>query len=1644
MSRKNNKLIQKIVSMILCIVLVLSLAQTDGLSNLFHQDITAIEETESSKNTESEIIESTEESAENNNSTEIDTEESSNATSPIDNKEDSDIKSWRETTAMRSLYTDINQDLIGKCWFTETITEILQMSEDPEIEFDEESFFEYNSYYNGLTLNDLKHLKNLGYDDLEMLTVEMDNKKISNIFDYIVFPNRIQMFSAVNAVSAPTPRASSGITASYWGNSNYLAIIPEINRGTPATSAAANDAQPKRWYYLSLKGQPAFCLDNGKPMPAGTTFSRVTVCGDTGWEGYVKKAVYWYYKMTGGSNNYGRQEEAQSFIWSEIERGGNPSIGAYANLWAEYSVSKSNQNIIYSLTRSAIKDKADLIMGGMFTECPLVKGPYNGIIDTVVPSEFIVYIYYPDGGDYQRLASWAVEPTVEKTDPVTPTADFRNRLYVKHNINGSVRDDGTGVVATWTPGTSTAGATYYEGGAFTSNVSHTTVDIPQYQINPYDENGNLTETWIDFVFNYNRQYKSPYTSVPHYSVTTVANEESLFHIKLGYERRDTAYVTYSNDYCNTTNSFNTHKPVVENYTLTLHYQGGYYDGNLSTSGMNTINYNNVNSFSVTRPEGLAVDGVSTEETKVSYSETKFKGSYVLNTPETGLVSGTASQYPAGTLNGTRWTPSENDGVAGLAHILYKNFYIVSLPTPKRTGYNFLGWYDSNGKKYTPQTVVARPGDQYSSQDAQTFTNAIVIDKNTTLYAHWELITKDETFTVKWLDNYNNYTTRPSAVYVELYRISGTNQAELCKEYITERFNDGPKGADWIDNYSNETGLNNNGNKDFPGAKDTIGIFDPNKKVYNYGNNTKVNNTGNNIFAANGSFWIKVDPTWFDNSGDYGNPATSNTWTFTLRDLQKYDTSKEPWTEYKYVVKQVVCESLDETVQYYTSPDSGTNSYTTPTSSYYMMANGVPTGGQMTLRAYNALNIKNNFSKTIVNRSMNVAGLGNWKNVTVSASFKDGPQNEGGLSGNQYNDDIYHFRPYELKVELYQNYAFGKDTNSDNYLTDNGVRVLYDTKFITQPANFLSSTLPAQGNMANTLRWTFANVPTLQDQTCIKIAYDAVLTHGQVRYRYTIDNGDKYNNFGSHMQSSHYYANKHETNMQTITDLNYLKMYSSSLNKYLTIVPTIYKEITPAQYNALSSIEKQKCQKISGSQNYLYPDYSKLPANKAYKADVRFLMRPDQGSYLFVDDNYNDIYQSFLEAEDYMLVTNGQNNRYNAPTQTAVKASYPNQYKSMAYNVRYYYITEDRYMRATPTYDVMPDTVEPSKQVEYLFYKETLYWNFELELNNPKTPLPEEYSGSASSDDRTGNYNGSYNDDYMHTNNTFTITSKVYADTKENNVLNQYGSLNSNRDWNYYENLKTEKGNESFLITLKQVEKTWPSFGYTTGESYNNNKYSINGYVTHTYSNNRLFRQFVSNPWNTTPTGNYIPANSEAVGNDYNIFLPAQGSVTVDYIPDGKYEINCHYDIDFSNFNYETSSGTVILSKERHTGKNEEHEVCAGCGYIKSGLTPYITEWECHECYTRNTNINSRYTDIYYLTFTSKDVDTITLLNHKAAIDLWRGYVNDKNTIPSYATSVKKTAVNPNRNGFNTSTNFDEKNPDSYSSRYEDKNYNTPF
>ena len=104
-----------------------------------------------------------------------------------------------------------------------------------------------------------------------------------------------------------------------------------------------------------------------------------------------------------------------------------------------------------------------------------------------------------------------------------------------------------------------------------------------------------------------------------------------------------------------------------------------------------------------------------------------------------------------------------------------------------------------------------------------------------------------------------------------------------------------------------------------------------------------------------------------------------------------------------------------------------------------------------------------------------------------------------------------------------------------------------------------------------------------------------------------------------------------------------------------------------------------------------------------------------------------------------------------------------------------------------------------------------------------------------------------------------------------------------------------------------------------------------------------------------------------IGNEYNVYVPAKGSTTLEYLPDGKYEVTRHYDIDFNNFTFEASAGKTASITKESNGK-------------------------------------------YYLTFSSATVKDNQDITHSATIDYWRGYVDDMNNFWTYVNKANQGKV----------------------------------
>ena len=1394
-------------------------------------------------------------------------------------------KKLAETIYKCIVYNDVKINLLSDYLQNCTMTKLIAFLDNNKCNFDINEYYSNNQdAIQYITREQLEAIKEIDpsltfLDYLHMFHYceshpEASKDTIKKVKPYIFLMDD-EDFDALYEITQNilTNKYQTSLAKKMYKTSLLISDNNNIIRLTASTAVATSSSMDTCAgvdYSFTVNGETAACGTKGYHAPSGQEFSQV----GTGNTGTIASIIN--YMSVISPSDTAAYSFAQRVIWYQLGQLDWGSVRPGGG-WSSYS------------TFCNVLKNGGTIPSGF---------PGAG---TVISSGGTYYKWqYNESYQVMLTAGGPPEPEHEPPEEFDPTDNYRSRLIVKHNLTGTIDDNGVGVMGKWTPGSLTysyndninwthsggSGATYCSSivdktSGFGTTTYTTTAQKALTSTESFPSLGGSNKHY---------DYSTSDVTTPDKQVGNVIYE--------GYITRTYTWTTHSDHYCeNSSSSHSIVKPTVDNYTLTLHYQGGYYDDGYEgfdtySTMNNTCNYANVSSFDDT----LGEDRVSTEKTNVKFKTMAITGSYKLNSFTTSC-----SPHPAaGTLtkSGNNWSFKHNatsDGVQTVVEFSYANYYIVTLPTPKRVGYNFLGWYTAatGGTKVEPKTITA---------NGTSFSNAYVLKKDTTLYAHWELITKNETFEIKWLDNYNNYTTRPEAVYVELWRYTTDTDAENCEGYITEELNKGTK--DWITRFSNETGLSNKGTPFYSGGTKTSTIFDPNVYLSFTSSTNNTKNTYNNIFSYRDDindidrYVIKVQLEGLD-SGDNKNPANSNTWQFTLKNLQKFDTQCESWHEYTYVIKEVICESLDETTYYYTSPNNNDNNYTRPMSHYYNIKNdNSSSSGAQSFSEYEKLDIKTNFSKVAVNRIGNsVKGVNPWKSVVVQIHYNDA-------------SDKYHFRPYSLKVQLYQNLANYKNTSSENYLDKSGVRILYRTENAQMNSGYAYSSVNRigfdNGAGRNWFFVRFEDLPTVEDSTGIKIAYDAVLTYGQSRYRYTIDDTDEYNNLGQSIKnygSNHYYSIKHQTNIQSIIDLNYTYMKKDGQIKYIgTDIP--------------------KNQVL----NYWY------------------------AGWYFEPDNMNDIFQAANSINSGSLLKNdyddtsysidvaNQKIRYN-DGKLGYASSFPSGYKSMAYNLRYYYITESNEMKSMPRYNQLPFNVSNDKKTEYLFYTETLHWTFNVDLNGSNlTMSPTEYSGSNSSDDRTGNYNGSVDDDYSHTNNKLTITS---------NVKNQSGAHIDAED-TAYKNLQIDQNQEAFLITLKQIKKNWTGSSDSTGESYTNNNYPANGYIYYNYdtSRNRLTRIF-------QPEASASGTGYTAVGNEYNIVVPANGSVTLEYLPDGKYEVTCHYDIDFSNFAFATTAGKTASIVKESNGK-------------------------------------------YYLIFSSATVQDNQDITHSATIDYWRGYVDDMN------------------------------------------------
>ncbi len=1194
---------------------------------------------------------------------------------------------------------------------------------------------------------------------------------------------------------------------------------------------------------------------------------------------------------------------------------------------------------------------------------------------------------------YEELA-----PAYQPGTSVYP-AFTANRVYVTPKITNTINSNGEGVMGVWYADGHAASQYYLPNGSnqsvyFSGGKTYTAYNNASKKIDPglafYEYYDNTPASTIKEFFM--GDYRQNYSTIKNTNVTPPGEYRPDT-----FTRVEGAWTTYidTDRMSPAGTKENIHEPIIENYTLTYNLQGGYSDA-LGVSWYDSRDSKN-----------LAKNTQAKQSTNVMYTGmVKRQVGVIGDLSSDGQLSPTVNSA-AGKTKYQVYTHGNVDCYTDQIYFNYKNYYIVSLPDPQRVGYNFLGWYTAptGGTKITARDITVSNGTK--------FTDSYVLTKNQSIYAQWELITKDETITTYWLDNSNSYTTRPEAIYFELYR-NGKGAPEICSTYITERIN--TSAADWIVRFSNETGVTSLQHAAGNYIYKTPNIFDPNVNVtvsgtYKYKSGGDKNKTAslnkyNNIFDS-GTYTIKM-------TGDNANPAKTNTWSTKLENLQKFDTSinpyTSPWVEYNYIAREVACGSEDETTQYITSSNKNTNSYQTQLDSYIPISQNQVE--PVTTSTY---------SKYIVNRISNVQGVSDWKNLGGMIKFED-------------MNDKYHFRPDELVIEIYQNIPKEKDPSKENYLDeDAGVRVLYKTIYqhevhvglahevynLDQLEALKTSTIkqwgyPLQGdtkegvastpNVAEQIRTYITvnqdsdttyfgylayqdkinqgnlstseiaslkkdleqwKVPTVQETTGIKYTYDIVITTKDGRYRYTLQDTDKFNNFYDNKDSSGYYYNKHETDMAIPTDNN----YSVLVNK-----------TNPA--DKLTIVEN------------IYDANGNLPALKPgqiYMSQVTNYLK----NYEFKELEFGSVYQSILkdDALDIYSIKSSNDKQYNQykinssnTSAVATPKKYPGVYESMRYNIRYYEIAEAAYLDYESIwYYNTPRYVPEEKRISYLFYKELQLYSFVATLlETEDVYLPTEFSGSSSASDRTGHINGE--NDWTFTNQKTWVQNGITQDTTRVGYINAYKSALRESKVNNpstttqtfkfdpYENLMMDKSKEYFPIKFTQMEKKWtatnPGGNWTVTESYTGN-YSKNGHKTITNINNgkhtSLTVKHESNPANLI-TGEHLDITGIPFGNEYNILLPLNGDgFKLEYLPDGKYEVTFQDDIDFYDLDLVGINGNSLLTKEN--GKS-------------------------------------------YITFSSADAsnDTITVkLNAK--IDDWRGNVDDTNIIRQYSAPAKISYAN---------------------------------
>lgn len=1033
-----------------------------------------------------------------------------------------------------------------------------------------------------------------------------------------------------------------------------------------------------------------------------------------------------------------------------------------------------------------------------------------------------------------------------------------------------------------------------------------------------------------------------------------------------------------------------------------------------------------------------------------------------------------------------------DGLETVIDFTYEGDYVASLPTPSRYGYNFLGWYTKENKGGTEITPITVPG--YTGE-------AIILDEGTMaefgtgkseeeeknndtleLFAAWELITKDQKFYIDWMDNDNRYTTRPDTAYVQLYRATKGNPYENVTDFITENIGanrfDANGSGDWVHQFSNETGSDNKGgenreaDKNFTDSSAEVqnykhkfgstatneAMIKPNEKIYKnkdgvmqYLTNPYQAFNGNGTYSGENymkvSLYKDTDSTASsthemqeDIEGDNNSPSVSNRWTFTLRDLQKFDTKSyengiTDWKEYQYVIKQIYTLSKDYTLRYVTTSNNYENSmyglgndkadkmktqatdkddsparYGSKIQNYYTMdARSTSNDHDDNSKTkYNLLSM-NKFGNGVINRIANIydepeENLSNdsqkrahtFKTVQGTITFRDGT-------------DKFHFRPYSMVVDLYQNISANRHGDSPGMdLNTWGVREIIQSKPIVRQGNPYSAV--TNGDL-NVFEYKFDHVPTLQEETGIKYGYDVVLTHNQKRYRYTINTNDAADNFFRTVASNECFSYVHRDIIKTPVDINIAADESNGNSGIdfgkekhetdtLSVLP-IYQSLIYSNYTLTSQ----------SSADTIYEGLLK----KVTPSDISNLNNVTINQYSYDNPVYKANY-------DGQVASNYKNPAY--PYKL-----YQDAYCSMAYNLRYYYINEkcelnikkeDLHLTNYPdeedeankdikvkpaSEDVIDHYINISTSPEHrdneLQYKETLQWNFTVTLNgSDHTTLPTEYTGSESPDDRsgifTGGDGGNYNSDFTHTQNKLIVKSRVFADDSSlNNAKNNYTktkNYTAEADSNDYERLAAYKECEGFLLTFRQVKKTWKNDGDYVFEDYEEDESPVNGKRINRYTGkDALSDKHISfcelSETEDDAVADDIASEITAVGNTYNLIVPAEGETEMMYLPDGKYEITCHSDIDLHSFSFtDNNYANYKTAVEEVVDKNGKSRFfitfSSTSNQIYPSATPYPAETPDPSAVP--------------VPFDVKDAERENTSNmtHKSEIDWWRGYVDD--------------------------------------------------